>query len=134
MSYNVGSAPNSLSKQSLSTLTGNQGKNITRVSLSVKDFKDNIWKNLRITLFDKSDRILMVIHSGIAIVQKSYAKGLLTLNLYDVDLEPVQNNKNFFQGGSDIFVNIAHWQQPLAIEIGQGDKKNLKKARVCRTL
>ena len=96
MSYNVGSASNSLSKQSLSTLTGNQGKNITRVSLSVKDFKDNIWKNLRITLFDKSDRILMVIHSGIAIVQKSYAKGLLILNLYDVDLEPVQNNKNFF--------------------------------------
>ena len=127
VSYNVGSASNSLSKQSLSTLTGNQGKNITRVSLSVKDFKDNIWKNLRITLFDKSDRILMVIHSGIAIVQKSYAKGLLTLNLYDVDLEPVQNNKNFFQGGSDIFVNIAHWQQPLAIEIGQGDKKNLKR-------
>ena len=69
----------------------------------------------------------MVIHSGIAIVQKSYAKGLLTLNLYDVDLEPVHNNKNFFQGGSDIFVNIAHWQQPLAIEIGQGDKMNLKR-------
>ena len=33
----------------------------------------------------------------------------------------------FFKGGSDIFVNIAHWQQPLAIEIGQGDKMNLKR-------
>ena len=69
----------------------------------------------------------MVIHSGKTIVEKSLDKGLLSLDLYDVDLEPVQQNKNFFQGGSDLFVNISHWQEPLVIEVSEGERKNLKR-------
>ena len=128
ISYEINSDIDSPSRQSFSSLIGaNENNKISKVSLSVKDFEDNIWRNLRITLFDQNNHILMVIHSGKTIVDKSIDKGQLSLDLYDVDLEPVKKNGKFFQGGSDLFVNIAHMEQPLIIEISQREKKNLKR-------
>jgi lipopolysaccharide export LptBFGC system permease protein LptF len=69
----------------------------------------------------------MVLNSGKTIVTKSVEEGLLKLDLYEVDLEPVNRGSNFFRGGSDLFLNIAHWREPLFIEIGDGEKKNLKR-------
>jgi lipopolysaccharide export LptBFGC system permease protein LptF len=128
ISFDIDSRKDSKTSQSFAALTSEgEGEQVSRASLSVGEFTDNIWSNLRITLFDHEKRILMVLNSGKTIVTKSVEDGLLILDLYDVDLEPVNRGRNFFRGGSDLFLNIAHWREPLVIEIGDGEKKNLKR-------
>ena len=128
ISFDIDSRKDSKTSQSFAALTSEgEGEQVSRASLSVGEFTDNIWRNLRITLFDHEKRILMVLNSGKSIVTKSVEDGLLILDLYDVDLEPVNRGRNFFRGGSDLFLNIAHWREPLVIEIGDGEKKNLKR-------
>jgi lipopolysaccharide export LptBFGC system permease protein LptF len=128
ISFDIDSRKDSKTSQSFAALTSEgEGEQVSRASLSVGEFTDNIWSNLRITLFDHEKRILMVLNSGKSIVTKSVEDGLLILDLYDVDLEPVNRGRNFFRGGSDLFLNIAHWREPLVIEIGDGEKKNLKR-------
>jgi lipopolysaccharide export LptBFGC system permease protein LptF len=128
ISFDIDSRKDSKTSQSFADLFSEAGgEQVSRVSLSVGEFTDNIWRNLRITLFDHENRIQMVCNSGKTIVTKSVEEGLLILDLYDVDLEPVNRGRNFFRGGSDLFLNIAHWREPLVIEIGDGEKKNLKR-------
>jgi len=128
ISFDIDSRKDSKTSQSFAALTSEgEGEQVSRASLSVGEFTDNIWRNLRITLFDHENRIQMVLNSGKTIVTKSVEEGLLILDLYDVDLEPVNRGRNFFRGGSDLFLNIAHWREPLVIEIGDGEKKNLKR-------
>jgi len=128
ISFDIDSRKDSKTSQSFAALTSEGGgEEVSRVSLSVGEFTDNTWRNLRITLFDHENRIQMVLNSGKTIVTKSVEEGLLILDLYDVDLEPVNRGRNFFRGGSDLFLNIAHWREPLVIEIGDGEKKNLKR-------
>ena len=128
ISFDIDSRTDSKTSQSFAALTSEGGgEQVSRVSLSVGEFTDNTWRNLRITLFDHENRIQMVLNSGKTIVTKSVEEGLLILDLYDVDLEPVNRGRNFFRGGSDLFLNIAHWREPLVIEIGDGEKKNLKR-------
>ena len=128
ISFDIDSRKDSKTSQSFAALTSEGGgEQVSRVSLSVGEFTDNTWRNLRITLFDHENRIQMVLNSGKTIVTKSVDEGLLILDLYDVDLEPVNRGRNFFRGGSDLFLNIAHWREPLVIEIGDGEKKNLKR-------
>ncbi len=128
ISFDIDSRKDSKTSQSFAALTSEGGgEQVSRVSLSVGEFTDNTWRNLRITLFDHENRIQMVLNSGKTIVTKSVEEGLLILDLYDVDLEPVNRGRNFFRGGSDLFLNIAHWREPLVIEIGDGEKKNLKR-------
>ena len=128
ISFDIDSRKDSKTSQSFAALTSEGGgEQVSRVSLSVGEFTDNTWRNLRITLFDHENRIQMVLNSGKTIVTKSVEEGLLILDLYDVDLEPVNRGRNFFRGGSDLFLNIAHWREPLVIEIGYGEKKNLKR-------
>ena len=128
ISFDIDSRKNSKTSQNFAALfSEGGGEQFSRVSLSVGEFTDKIWRNLRITLFDHENRIQMVLNSGKSIVSKSLEEGLLILDLYDVDLEPVNRGRNFFRGGSDLFLNIAHWREPLMIEIGDGEKKNLKR-------
>jgi lipopolysaccharide export LptBFGC system permease protein LptF len=128
ISFDIDSGKDSKTSQSFAALiSGGGGAQVSRVSLSVKDFNENTWRNLRITLFDHENRIQMVLNSGKTIVTKSLEEGFLILDLYEVDLEPINRGSNFFRGGSDLFLNIAHWREPLIIEIGDGEKKNLKR-------
>lgn len=128
ISFDIDSRKDSKTSQSFAALISEgAGAQVSRVSLSVKDFNENTWRNLRITLFDHENRIQMVLNSGKTIVTKSVEEGLLKLDLYAVDLEPVNRGSNFFRGGSDLFLNLAHWREPLVIEIGDGEKKNLKR-------
>jgi lipopolysaccharide export LptBFGC system permease protein LptF len=128
ISFDIDSGKDSKTSQSFAALISEGGgARVSRVSLSVKDFNENTWRNLRITLFDYENRIQMVLNSGKTMVTKSVEEGLLKLDLYEVDLEPVNRGSNFFRGGSDLFLNIAHWREPLIIEIGDGEKKNLKR-------
>ena len=128
ISINIDSSKESKTSQSFAALSGGEGKVlISKITLSVKEFTDETWKNVRIALFDEKNRIQMVLNSGKTTVTKSLEKGFLILDLYDVDLEPVDHGSNFFKGGSDLFLNIAHWREPLIIEIGDGEKKGLNR-------
>ena len=114
-------------KKSFSSLLDKEAGEVNRVTLSVSEFSEEFWKNLRITFFDHQNRILMVINSGQTFVTKSIEKGFLTLDLHQVDLEPVHSHDNFFRGGSDLFLKVSHWNQPLVLKIGEGKKKNFKR-------
>ena len=128
ISFDIEAIKNSKISKSFAALSGGEGEvQVSRVSLSVREFKNKDWKNLRITLFDKQDRIQLVLNSGKTKVTKSLDKGILILDLYDVDLEPVNRGSNFFRGDSNLFLNVAHWREPLIIEIGGGEQKGLNR-------
>ncbi len=128
ISLNIDSSKESKTSQSFAALSGGEDRMlISKITLSVKEFTDETWKNVRIALFDEKNRIQMVLNSGKTMVTKSLEKGFLILDLYDVDLEPVDHGSNFFKGGSDLFLNIAHWREPLILEIGDGEKKGLNR-------
>jgi lipopolysaccharide export LptBFGC system permease protein LptF len=127
ISFPIDQSKDSNLKRSLKSLLGNESGEINRVTLSVKEFSEQIWQNLRITLFDNENRIQMVINSGKTFVTKSFDKGFLSLDLHEVDFEPVHQGTDFFRGGSDLFLKISHWKQPMELEISEGKKKNLKR-------
>ena len=127
ISFPIDQSKDSNLKRSLKSLLGNESGEINRVTLSVREFSEQIWQNLRITLFDNENRIQMVINSGKTFVTKSFDKGFLSLDLHEVDFEPVHQGTDFFRGGSDLFLKISHWKQPMELEISEGKKKNLKR-------
>jgi lipopolysaccharide export LptBFGC system permease protein LptF len=127
ISFPINQKKDSSLKKSLNSLFGKESAKINRVTLSVKELSAQIWKNLRISLFDHENRIQMVINSGKTFVTKSIDQGSLSLDLHEVDLEPVHQGTDFFEGGSDLFLKISHWKQPMVLEISEGKKKNLKR-------
>ena len=69
ISFDIDSRKDKKTSQSFAALfSEGGGEQVSRVSLSVGEFTDNIWRNLRITLFDHEDRIQMVLNSGKTIV------------------------------------------------------------------
>ena len=73
----------------MSSLAGLSNHTITKVSLSALNINQESWKGLRLCLHDPEDQLLAVINAGKAKVKRDQKEGILNLELFDIDLEPL---------------------------------------------
>ena len=123
-----------LGKQTLSSLAGLSNHTITRVSLSALNINQESWEGLRLCLHDPEDQLLAVINAGKAKVKRDQKEGILSLELFDIDLEPSHQGGDFFSGTDSIFVKIKRLKEPIVFQISSPNNENLKRVGYSRLI
>lgn len=98
---------------------------ISKISISVGNIQNDIWKNVRIVMKQDDGSISSVLHAGTATTARSDDKRNLILNLTDVDVEPGFNEKRSSNNRSSFFVSFRKWKYPIVVNLFQSNQ-NLK--------
>lgn len=126
-SINIGDAYNNGDQDAFMNFAGRKAKDISKITISVGEIQKKNWQNLRVIFFDLENQIHMVMNSSSASVQKSFEKGTIRLDLKNVDLELADENKDFYTSGSDHYISVKRWKQPLEFQVMKKEKPSVKR-------
>ncbi|MDG0964445.1 MAG: LptF/LptG family permease [Opitutales bacterium] len=85
---------------------------IHSVTLSVGSIEAGIWYNLRILLLGENRKLLRIINSQSAKVERSELNSHLILNLKNVDFESSMDSRD-----SNLFVSFEEWDRPIVFDL-----------------
>ena len=127
ISFRMDGNQSAFNTNGISSISGLDEQEVERVSLSVAQIDNDQWRNLRICLHRPDGKILLVLNARDAIVSRNLEEGILSLDLRHIDMEPVEEEEDFFQGSNSIYVSLKELRQPLSFRISEGKEINLKR-------
>ena len=119
-------------KESLGSLAGLPGEEISTITLSAMDMEKDNWREIRMCLHNSNQQVLAVINAGMAKVEREEELGQVFFHLYDIDLEPSYRGEDFFSGTESIFVKIKKLKEPLVFNLSPDQPESLKRMGFAR--
>ena len=107
--FDLGEDSASFTNQNLATLSNEP---IRKVSLSVGSIIGKNWHNLRISLLGDNGKLLRILNSKSARIERNEDNSQLFLHLKNVDLE-----SSLVVGEENLFVSFVKWNQPLVFDL-----------------
>jgi hypothetical protein len=114
-------------KESLGSLAGLPGEEISTITVSAMDMEKDNWRDIRMCLHNSNQQVLAVINAGMAKVERKEELGQVFFHLYDIDLEPSYRGEDFFSGAESIFVKIKKLKEPLVFNLSPDQPESLKR-------
>jgi lipopolysaccharide export system permease protein len=114
-------------KESLGSLAGLPGEEISTITVSAMDMEKDNWRDIRMCLHNSNQQVLAVINAGMAKVEREEELGKVFFHLYDIDLEPSYRGEDFFSGAESIFVKIKKLKEPLVFNLSPDQPESLKR-------
>ena len=111
--FNIG---NNDGMDSLKTFQSFAGEDINRLSVNIGSKDDECWKNLRILAWGERNQLLCILHAKQAFVTKNMAKGIISMELFDVDIERADNLVSGIHNHTS-FISFKKWNSPLILKL-----------------
>ena len=125
--FDLGEDSASFTNQNLATLSNEP---IRKVSLSVGSIIGKNWHNLRISLLGDNGKLLRILNSKSARIERNEDNSQLFLYLKNIDIETTLAQKQ-----QNIFVSFEEWHKPLIFNFNQtGSQLKLKRVGFLKLL
>ena len=108
------------SKDSSTALRSLMGPEVRRCGLAAGNVAGDVWRDLRLSFRDGSDRMVGVLSARSARVRRDTVRGILALNLEGIDLEGDFNSSASESARSPSFVSFESWSEPLELPLNDG--------------
>jgi lipopolysaccharide export system permease protein len=102
-------------QDSSTALRSLMGPEVRRCGLAAGNVEGDVWRDLRLSFRDASDRMVGVLSARSAKVRRDTVRGILALNLEGIDLEGDFNSSASESARSPSFVSFESWSEPLEL-------------------
>ena len=96
------------------------GPEVRRCGLAAGNVEGDVWRDLRLSFRDGSDRMVGVLSARSAKVRRDTVRGVLALHLEGIDLEGDFNSSVSGSARSPSFVSFESWSEPLELPLNDG--------------
>jgi lipopolysaccharide export system permease protein len=96
------------------------GPEVRRCGLAAGNVEGDVWRDLRLSFRDASDRMVGVLSARSAKVRRDTVRGVLALHLEGIDLEGDFNSSVPGSARSPSFVSFESWSEPLELPLMGG--------------
>lgn len=96
------------------------GSEVRRCGLAAGNVEGDVWRDLRLSFRDGSDRMMGVLSARSATVRRDTVRGVLALHLEGIDLEGDFNSSASGSARSPSFVSFESWSEPLELPLNDG--------------
>jgi lipopolysaccharide export system permease protein len=93
------------------------GSEVRRCGLAAGNVERDVWRDLRLSFRDGSDRMVGVLSARSAKVRRDRVRGVLALHLEGIDLEGDFNSSVSESGRRPSFVSFDSWSEPLELPL-----------------
>ena len=107
-------------QDSSAALRSLMGPEIRRCGLAAGNVEGDVWRDLRLSFRDDSDRMVGVLSARSATVRRDTVRGVLALYLEGIDLEGDFNSSVSGSARSPSFVSFESWSEPLELPLNDG--------------
>jgi len=99
------------------------GPEVRRCGLAAGNVEGDVWRDLRLSFSDDSDRMVGVLSARSAKVRRDTVRGVLALHLEGIDLEGDFNSSVSGSARSPSFVAFESWSEPLELPLNGGSSR-----------
>ena len=99
------------------------GPEVRRCGLAAGNVEGDVWRDLRFSFRDDSDRMVGVLSARSAKVRRDTVRGVLALNLEGIDLEGEFNSSVSGSARRPSFVAFESWSEPLELPLNGGSSR-----------
>ena len=99
------------------------GPEVRRCGLAAGNVEGDVWRDLRLSFRDDSDRMVGVLSARSAKVRRDTVRGVLALHLEGIDLEGDFNSSVSGSARSPSFVAFESWSEPLELPLTGGSAR-----------
>jgi len=107
-------------QDSSTALRSLMGPQVRRCGLAAGNVEGDVWRDLRLSFRDGSDRMVGVLSARSAKVRRDTVRGVLALHLEGIDLEGDFNSSVPGSTRSPSFVVFESWSEPLELPLTDG--------------
>ena len=107
-------------QDSSTALRSLMGPEVRRCGLAAGNVAGEVWRDLRLSFRDGSDRMVGVLSARSAKVRRDTVRGVLALHLEGIDLEGDFNSSVPGSSRSPSFVSFESWSEPLELPLNDG--------------